>query len=331
MKQTHVILALALAASAIALVALRGTVARPAAPESAPLAVAAPAKATLELDRFAGPVERQPRAQLPPPVPLPAPDTQSIQELLEALEAPARRGDVQAACRLATELLRCRYVTRWDERSTRIAIEGLARSDLAGEVLERRTRELAETEAYNLAARERCAGLSPEALRRIPRYAFLAASAGHVPSMVLFADAAGVSGADIVADPELYAAYRAHAWPMFRRAFEAGHPRAVRAWVSALESHGFHFLAGVMPPEWRTPGVARALLQRLQRGSGPPARSTPSSALMPGTPPTEQDRAEADALYARHFADSPWLSAQQTQLPLANGRFLLDERLCAGP
>jgi hypothetical protein len=255
-----------------------------------------------------------------------------VRDLIDRLDARARSGDVVAACRLASELRRCREIRHWREDDVRMAIDMLAYQDLSAQQTAEASAALAAAQEYNRRVRANCAGLTKEDLRRAPRYAFMAAQAGHVPSMLAFGEALGVGGEELVADPELYALYRESAWPMFRDALEAGHPRAAIAWARVLQSRGYSFLTGVMPAEWQTPGVARALSERVMRE----LFGDPAGPARPGPQPrvenvSDEDRARADALYAAHFAGSRWMQKPPRPLraPALARKFDLDGEMCA--
>jgi len=246
---------------------------------------------------------------LPPRASGPAlPEDVPVAELFEALESRARAGDVAAACRIAAEVNRCRSLPRYllSAEHERGAIDAIARADVSADERASRAAELADSIEYNRRIAEQCQALSPQQLRAAPRYYLLAAQRGHVPSMARFANAIGAGGADMVADPELYALYRQHAWPMFRAAFEAGHPFAVMAWRGALDSNGFSFLAGALPPDWQTPGVARALSELVADASGLPRGHQAAEEVI-----SDGDRLRADALYQQYFERSAWMQRQR--------------------
>jgi hypothetical protein len=216
-----------------------------------------------------------------------------------ALEQAAAQGDAIAACRAAAELIRCRSMRAWTETSDTFYIDQLARMELSEAQLERATAKLVEATAANRRLKEECLRVPTERLARIGYHHLASARAGNVDSMLLFANAVGIGGEEMVADPGLYALYRAHGWEMFRGAFEAGDPKAVFAWVSALDSRGFSFLGGLLPPDWRTPDVARELNRRLFQHIVEPQDAVAPTDLSP------EVAAQVDELFERHFARSP--------------------------
>lgn len=108
----------------------------------------------------------------------------------------------------------------------------------------------------------------------------------------------------MMADPVLYTQYRQHAFPLWRQAFEAGSVDALQVWLEALNSGGFQFFAGVLPPEYQDVELAEAMMIEAYRAQGldpatsgmiPPIRST----IDPET------ARRARVLFERHFRDSP--------------------------
>lgn len=225
-------------------------------------------------------------------------DALPTDERIAQLEQAAGRGDAIAACRAAAELTRCRSMRAWSDSSDTYHIDRLARMDLSEEQLARATEMLVEISGENRRLREECQRVDPRRLARIAHFNYASAQAGNLDSMLLFANAVGVGGEEMVADPALYALYRAQGWGLFLRAFEAGDPSAVFAWSSALDSRGFSFLAGLMPPEWREPEVARELQRRLLQSAAAASDTPPPPEVAP------QVAARVDELYERHFARS---------------------------
>lgn len=238
----------------------------------------------------------------------PAPGV-AVREVLDALDARARAGDALAACRLVSELILCRQARAWTESAEQSAIDRLAAVLQDGDDIADSAAQLQNHIDINNRRKAACEGITDADLGRTPDYAFAAAMAGHVPSMSYFAAGVEVNGERIVADPALYQAYRQHAWPMFLRALEAGHPHAVHSWSWALNSGGYAYFSGVIPPEWRTPGVAALLNQRLRAEQGlEPAVPAPADTPI-------ADRLEADALYQRYFQNSRWLQRNAFEPP----------------
>lgn len=248
----------------------------------------------------------------------PPPDI-AVTEVIAQLDARARAGDAQAACRIAAELQRCRDIAMWSERWVDYEIERLARLSLDADTLAARSRDLDEATAYNAQAKRHCEGIAQAQIRRIPHYQLAAARAGHLPSMAEFAMGSQADAASLVADPPLYADYRAQAWPLFQRAFEAGEPAAGAFWWLLLGSgRPISPLAGLVPDDWRSPRVALALHLRLQRELAPDKPLPQPGEIT--DPPTEADIARAEELYARYFADSPHFDRLRSELAGAKPR-----------
>lgn len=244
------------------------------------------------------------------PIAEPAQQDLPVLELIEQFDALAATDDAALACRIVAELSRCRSLAGWNERSMDREIERLARQDLDGPALEARSRDLADAIAYNAQAKHQCEGVTPEQLGRIPHYLLAAARAGHTPSMVQFASGHHLDMATLVADPQLYAEYRANAWPLFLRALQAGDAMAAMFWPTILPSGAMQSpLAGLVPDEWQSRGVALALAMRVQRELAP---ETPLPEI--DEPPSEADLAQADALFDRHYASPPQLEHWRAML-----------------
>lgn len=237
----------------------------------------------------------------------PAPGT-PVREALAALDARARAGDALAACRLISELSLCKAVRDWSPAAEQAAINRLALLLKDGDDVADSARQLQAIIDINNEAKRNCEGIDDADLRALPEYAFAGARSGHPPSMAYFA-AGHVGGEQLVADPGLYNAYRQHAWPMFQRALEAGYPPAVATWSWALNANGFAYFAGVIQEPWRKPGVARLLNERLQIEQGVIPQSPPRADIDPA------DLLEADALFMRHFQNSPWLTRKPYEPP----------------
>lgn len=240
----------------------------------------------------------------------PAREDLPVLALIEQFDALAAAKDAALACRIVAELSRCRSLAGWNERAMDREIERLARQDLDEPTLEARSRDLADAIAYNAQAKHQCEGVTPEQLGRIPHYLLAAARAGHTPSMVQFASGHHLDLATLVADPQLYADYRAHAWPLFLRALQAGDAMAAMFWPTILPSGAMQSpLGGLVPDEWQTRGVALALAMRVQRELAPEMPTPEIDA-----PPSEADLAQADALFDRHYASSPQLDQWRAML-----------------
>ncbi len=246
--------------------------------------------------------------------PLP-PDDGAADQVIAALDARARAGEARAACRVGNELQRCLKMQYWDESRW---LSQAAQTELDPEAGEAMFAELDRLLARGAQLRDACARIAPQILRELPRYHLVAALGGNVHSAAQFATGIAIDPADLVRDPQLYALYRAHAWPMFLQAFEAGHPDVLLAWAQA--SRGLHMLGGVLPEEWRKPEVAQALAQRVV------FRAPLSPAVQPQRLSPEQ-AADMEDLYRQRFEQSRWEAQYvppQTH-PWNPQRYLLDQ------
>ncbi len=240
-----------------------------------------------------------------PPLPGLLPPT----ELVELLEPRARAGDAAAACRLAAELVKCRTALQWTTMSEQQIVQNLATlGQHEGITAERIERTRNDYEARNL-RKSQCEAV-PLSLRGEAPWLYLqAARQGNVQSMVAFAQVAGVGGAEMVTNLDLYMAYREQAFPLWRQALQAGSVAAVHAWVNALRSNGFHFLAGALPEEYQDLELAIALKDEIDAAIGS-GSGAPTIENLP-----EITRLRARALFEQHFAGSGQLSSIAQQRP----------------
>lgn len=243
----------------------------------------------------------------------PAPGT-SVLAVVDALDARARAGDDLAACRLAVELLTCLPVNLHRERQLKEARERI----LAGH-------DAARDPAQDLASLDRiaernaqrvqsCEGVDASVIKQAPRYALMGALRGNPTAVALFLSGDQVTPGMLVADPDLAAAYRQHGWPMLRGLIESGHPTSVFLWGAALPPRGpaagnavsYSPLTEMIPPDWRRPELVRALQRRVQLAMGLPDPGGPTGSMDPTA------NAEAEDLFQRHFAHSPWMRLMNT-------------------
>ncbi len=249
-----------------------------------------------------------------PDAPLP-PDDVAVDQVIAALDARARAGEARAACRVGSELQRCLKMQYWDESRW---LSQAAQTELGPDTGEAMFAELDRLLARGAQLREACARVAPQVRRELPRYHLVAALGGNIHSAAQFATGIAIDPGDLVRDPQLYALYRAHAWPLFLQAFEAGHPDVLLAWAQA--SRGNHMLGGVLPEEWRKPEVAQTLAQRVV------FRDPRSPAIQPQQLSPEQ-AAEVEDLYRQRFEQGRWepqYVPPQTQ-PWDPQRYLLDQ------
>lgn len=284
--------------------ARRGVASLEAEPRSATGAAMSsePASAEGALVHFEGVTSTPPprASTMPLPGPLPPAD------LYVQLAPLARAGDSAAACRLGLELAACRNARFWrGSRQTlaRRQLDTLVDGDLAQ--LQAAERQLSWMEWQEQRARD-CSALPAEAYREGPRLMLQAALQGNRGSMVDFASLHGVGGEELVADPALYAQYRQYAFPAWRQAFESGSVDAIFVWAQALDSNGFQFFAGVLPPEYHDRDLALALraelFAALQEGQRTPDVATP---VQPEASFDADTVRRARELFDRQFRHSP--------------------------
>jgi hypothetical protein len=243
----------------------------------------------------------------------PLPGALSPAELVERLLPRARAGDAAAGCRLAYELADCRSARQWRSPPAEVLERELLRAESEDvEQLKSAERQLAWY-AWQEQRKNECEAL-PAAIRDAgPKLMFQAAQQGSRTAMVGYASLRGVGGQQIVADPALYAQYRQHAFPMWRQAFESGSVDALQVWVSALQSNGFQFFAGVLPEEYQDLDLAQALTRELQ------TELRLEGETLPGFPRVEaavdpQTARRARELFDRHFRNSPSLAAARERM-----------------
>jgi hypothetical protein len=218
------------------------------------------------------------------------PDGTPVDQVIDALDTRARAGDARAACRIGSELQRCRRLEHWSTYATRSP---------SGETpSEQRRAIIAEGQRLIEACSRVDAGVQDD----LPRYHLVAALQGNPHSAAQFVGEA-VMGGDLVGDPQLYALYRAHAWRLFELAFEAGHPDAIEAWYASVAlGNGMERLSplsGVMPDAWRRPDLAAALAMRAHRPDPGPIEVKDSAEDL-------ALRQEVEQIYQTHFAHSRW-------------------------
>jgi hypothetical protein len=218
------------------------------------------------------------------------PDGTPVDQVIAALDARARSGDARAACRIGSELQRCRRLERWETFA----------AGLTGRALSKEQRRAIVLEGQRLI--EACDRIAPSIQQDLPRYHLVAALQGNPHSAAQFVGDVVMAG-DLVSDPQLYALYRAHAWRFFELAFEAGHPDAVETWYATValgdEFGRLSALSGVMPDAWRRPELATALALRANRRDPLPIEGTESAEDL-------ALRQEVEQIYQTRFAHSRW-------------------------
>lgn len=168
--------------------------------------------------------------------PLPPADT-PLKEIRDSLVSRALAGDAPAACRWAMELERCPSIpsikrllktAREDQQDEHAS---LYRRSRATETVVRLEERLALTERV-------CEGVSPAESKVAWKFLLSAAQAGHVPSMLFFADGSAMREHIIPSRSEAAEAWTLHkqlAPGFLARAVESGNPYAVFMTALAYE------------------------------------------------------------------------------------------------
>jgi hypothetical protein len=260
------------------------------APEAA---VAAPSNA---------PAAAAPRGDATPAAELP------LRDEIADLDRRARSGDAAAACRLGAELLRCERARTLQPYTDNVEIQAraLAQRNLREQEMDRQIDAALQRQEENAAVLTHCEGVD-EARWMVPaRYFHLAAQAGHRPSMRQFLNPERVRSDQLFRDPELIPLYRANAPRYFLQLMEEGDRDLLMRWSmsAALPRDP---LRELLPPPYNDPGFAAAMQRQglAARGIAEP--------MPPAQPPTAEQLAEAERLYARYFA--PRQSEQEERPP----------------
>ena len=225
----------------------------------------------------------------------------ALADIAPGLQARADAGDARAACRLGTDLLRCRFVAGWSDEQ----IEQMAsrESELAAKGNLDQANSIAMTLLRHAELQRLCAGLDETLLARGGQYLRQAALAGEPDAVVRYAAGGtfAITGSNAyIATPE-FDQWRREAPAMVQRALEAGQPGAV---LLMLESHSTnYFLPWLTPPD---PDAAEASLALARRLFGEGAYADYFDIPVRDDP---QHRAEAERraaeLHARHFDGAP--------------------------
>jgi hypothetical protein len=138
------------------------------------------------------------------------PDNTPVKDILQRLEAQAASGNVQAACRVGIEKLRCLRVAKVSEE--RFAADPGARAD-----------------------RELCRDISYEQARDAWKYMWQAAQGGSVPAMSMFVRDPGLSFTQPADSAEGWVVYRDNAQSLLNQAVQGGDVMALwySWWTSA--------------------------------------------------------------------------------------------------
>ena len=224
----------------------------------------------------------------PPPVPPLPPHDVPLADIRAELEARARSGDRRAACRLATDLIRCqslpmmRAMTGAMERS--LEREGAADEGRTGFRIDM----IARTQNRLETLEPLCAGIEPEDAREGFDWLLRAAELGHVPSMVEFARRPAVPFQSYLNELDRLRVYRDRAPEIAMRAIAAGDasllPELASAHLSGESPWGMNPLQQLARADDATAYAYWSLFQRV--APQPPAVAPADApAARRGTPP----------------------------------------------
>lgn len=236
------------------------------------------------------------------PAPLPS-ENVPLRDAFAQLDAQARAGNAQAACRVAAELRRCAIVGGLLADAEPLE-ETLQRMRASGGDPEKLARDI--DRAQHLDARLQSVAAHCAQWETLPNprhYLLIAARQGHVPSIYHYLGMA-LGGAEVLRDPQLAIDYRANGLPLFRRALAAGDMRMLGLWIRALEEPETNALSAVLPEEWRDGGLLKELVALVHARFGESA--TQGAFREPGRiVSSEADRAVAGRLFDQWFGDAP--------------------------
>ena len=185
----------------------------------------------------------------------------------------------------------------------------LAQRDPRGQDMDRQIDATLQDQDEDAGALVHCEGVDATRWMAPARYFHLAAQAGHRPSMLQFLRPEGWGIENVFRDPELVPLFRADAPRYFLQLLQDGDPALLRHWsATALTSQDI--LPGLLPPPYNEPGFASAMRQYLMaaRGSAMPPMPFPVP-----HPPTPEQLAEAERVYARYFTSREDFAARQAQ------------------
>jgi hypothetical protein len=165
-----------------------------------------------------------PAAAALPDAPLLPPLDARVADHFDELQSRARRGEVEAACRLGYDLMLCREIPEL-ERSVAFFIDSAARGN---EAMRAGTAELIRRIESRLSrARSICEGATPEQLRSAWRYMALAAELGHADAGAAFAVDPPMDRDNFLAELDAWIYYRDNAARLLRQAAANGSYSAI--------------------------------------------------------------------------------------------------------
>lgn len=248
---------------------------------------------------------------------LPPPDA-PLAGILDALEARARRGDVQAACRLAADLSRCSSLPR--RRASQVA-RGNWQVPSDPKVVEQMIDASARVELALEQDERMCAGVDATRSRQATAWLLAAAQGGHLPSMAAFIGGSWMMDPTVVHHPEVVAAFAREAGSMARRVAESGEPSAIHLLATAFAGEPPYPmpLAEVLQPD---PVLARALFG-VAMGERAVDAPTPVRPGAPGSPRFDPFRArfeQFDATLTPQQRDAAKVLQDTLQARVASAR-----------
>jgi hypothetical protein len=232
------------------------------------------------------------------------PENLPLRDAFAQLDAQARAGNAQAACRIASELRRCSALAGLVEEAEPLE-QTIARVQATHPgtpaELQRQLDEVQRVDARLQEDTAHCEQWSE--LPNLRHYLLIAARRGHAESIYRYVGMP-LNGSDILRDPQLAIDYRANAFALFRRGLEAGDTRLVGLWVRALMDPQESALSAVLPPDWRSRGMLKELFVLVRARFG--EHSMPAGFSEPDRiAASEAERAEARRLFDRYFHDAP--------------------------
>jgi hypothetical protein len=242
--------------------------------------------------------------------PLPPPGT-PIAQIADSLKIRADRGDSQAACRLAMELVRCQRLEesksmQWFGGPPDVMLEQRGNLEAAD--------RFAEMQIRAIELLQQCQALDPALLAQAPAYLAAAARAGEPEAMLHFALGShhGGSGGNFMADPD-FDRWRRESPAMLLRAAQAGRMDALSPLAFAYRSDRAPF-AGLVPDDPVQAHAWDLVLSRL-RGTPEPAFEAPDAAV------AAQAATLAAQWHQRYFdgavvGNQPELQPQSLDLPM---------------
>src|SRR5690606_15457490 len=111
----------------------------------------------------------------------------------------------------------------------------------------------------------------------------------------------------MVRDPALAQLFRDHALAQFERLLAQGRPEMAWLWYAATRERSMRYMpiSGVLPGARDRPDVAAALFARINEGNEHGVGAQLGGRGRDREAPSPEAVAEAEALFERHFADSP--------------------------